>query len=492
MRIRLGALFFLTALIVPRLSSEPVTTDSSNPHYYSFHGRPILLITSAEHYGGVINKAFNYVVYFDSLKANGLTYTRIYPGALFEPMGKFMTGNTLGPKMWDLIEPWARSDQPGYLFGGNRFDLDRWNSEYFARLKDFIKEAGKREIVVEICLFNSQYSDTWPLSPLNSENNIQGVGDCDWRDAQTLKHADLVRREENYVRKIVQEVNSFDNVILEVCDEPSSIGTGIALAGPWVGHMIDVVRNTERQLPQKHLLAQEVEGPFGGAMDYSADPRVSIIVAQYIWGREPGASGGEMGGMRGLDYKYNDNKPIEMNETDYYPLNYRGDKIADSRVEAWEFIVGGGAGFNQLNGLYTAKNPSGQTADDQKIWLGLRSLKSFMYSFHFTEMSPDKDFISGGVPSGAYCRTISQRGKQYAAYLHHSGERSRGSYEAVPGDYQETLRLNLPAGQYLAEWVNPADGTVSDSHKINHGGGICSLTTPKYSVDIALRIKSAQ
>lgn len=448
----------LTALFAWRLMADPVTTDPSNHHYYSFHGKPIFLITSAEHYGAVLNQAFNYVAYLDSLKANGLNYTRIYPGVLFEPMGKFMTGNTLGPKMWDLIEPWARSSEPRYLFGGNRFDLNHWDAKYFDRLNDFIREAGERDVVVEVCLFNSQYSDTWPLSPLYAENNTQRMAEYDWRDAQTLKHPDLVRAQEAYVRKIVKEVNSFDNVILEVCDEPSSIGTGVALAGPWVSHMIDVVRDTERTLPKKHLLAQEVEGPFGGAMDFSSDRRVSIIVAQYIWGRTPDAAGGEMGGMRGLDYKYSNDKPIEMNETDYYPLHYRGDKIADSRVEAWEFIVGGGAGFNQLNGLYTVKNPSGLTSDDEQIWRALRGLRSFMYSFAFTRMRPDKDVVSKGVPAGAYCRALSESGRQYAVYIHHSADRSRGSYEATPGNYQETLTLNLPAGQYLAEWLNPADG----------------------------------
>jgi len=39
-----------------------------------------------------------------------------------------------------------------------------------------------------------------------------------------LKHADLAQRESDYVAKITQEVNSFDNVILEMCDEAPDIG----------------------------------------------------------------------------------------------------------------------------------------------------------------------------------------------------------------------------------------------------------------------------
>ncbi len=160
-------------------------------------------------------------------------------------------GNTLGVKPAKLILPWARSNQPGYLLSGNKFDLDQWNPAYFERLKDFITQAAKRGIVVEVCLFNSQYGDTWPLSPLYYENNIQGVGHEGYKDAQTLKDPVLVERQAAYVRKIVQEVNGFDNVILEVCDEPS-LFTPVEEAGPWVAHMLEVTHDAEENLPKKH------------------------------------------------------------------------------------------------------------------------------------------------------------------------------------------------------------------------------------------------
>jgi hypothetical protein len=482
-------LFLLFVLGSAFMQAEPIKPHPTNPHYFLYQGKPAILITSAEHYGAVINSAFDYVPYLDTLRAHGLNYTRFYPAAMFETIDKFITGNPLGPKPRDLIVPWARSNQPGYLVGGNKFDLDRWNPEYFARLKDFLSKAAERDIVVEICFFNSQYSDTWPISPLYYENNIQGEGRCGWRDAQTLKHADLVRREDDYVRKITQEVNDFDNVVLEICDEPASIGTGVALAGPWVGHLVDVAKNTERDLPKKHMIAQEVEGVFGGPMDFSADPRVSIITAQYLWGREPDAHGGEMGGMRALDNKYDLNKPIELNETDWYPIWYQGDRVADSRVEAWEFMVGGGAGFNHLNGLYTPEDPAGKSSENDRLLSALENLKSFMYGFEFLKMRPDHAFLVDGLPaSHTYYRAISEPGEQYALYIHHSSER-RGSYTVAPGNYREELTLKLPQGTYQADWVDPASGSKVSSERFTYEGGNRKMDTPTYTVDVALRIK---
>jgi len=481
----------LLALAVVRLGAEPIKLHPDNPHYYLFKGRPTILVTSAEHYGAVVNKDFDYVAYLDALKSYGLNYTRIYPGFLFEPVDKFIKHNTLGPKPEGLILPWARSQQPGYVLGGNRFDLDRWDPAYFRRLKDFIKQAARRGVVVEICFFNAQYNDTWPISPLFHPNNAQGVGQCDFKDAQTLNHPDLVRREDDYVREITREVNSFDNVILEICDEPFLTGTPISLAGPWLNHLVEVVKQTERALPNKHLIAQQVEGPLGGPCDLSAHPDVSIIVAQYVWE----ASAEQMGGMKALDFEYGHNKPIEFNETYYYPIWYKGDAVGASRVEAWEFIGGGGASFNHLNGQYTVENPRGDTPDNAQVLRALKNLMDFMRHLDFIKMRPDRSFIVSGVPTGAWCRGLSQPGKQYALYLHHSvrGKDGPASEPAVyvvsPGSYTENLVLDLLAGTYQADWVDPASGSVVRTEKVTHGGGHRTFTTPNHPIDIALRIK---
>ena len=472
-------------ILVGMLDAEPIRLHPSNPHYFLFNNLPTVLITSAEHYGAVVNKDFNYVAYLEELKSYQLNYTRIYPGVLFEPMGKFIEGNTLGPKPASLIVPWARSNKPGYLVCGNKFDLDRWDTAYFQRLRDFITEAGKRGIVVEICFFNSQYSDTWPLSPLYYENNIQGVGKGDYLTAQTMKDRDLVQRMDQYVSKITQEVNPFDNVILEICDEPS-LFTAHAEAGPWVSHFIEVIQAAERALPKKHMIAQEVEGPFQGPIDLSGNPGISLIVGQYV--QEGGSD--QMGGMKALDKEYHHNKAIELNETAYYPAWYKGDRVAASRVEAWEFMVGGGAGFNHLNGRYTVADPAGKTPDNAQILTALKNLKDFIHSFDFINMRRDHSFVVSEVPAGVFRRSMSQPGKQYAVYQHHSKLEDRNHYYIVTsGNYTEDLELDLPAGNYKAEWVDPASGSVLRSETFAHSGGRRTLATPTYSVDIALRIK---
>ncbi|MCL2708755.1 MAG: hypothetical protein FWF03_06525 [Defluviitaleaceae bacterium] len=73
---------------MPRNASpDVIRVNPRNPHYFEYKGRDILLITSAEMYGAVVNKAFDYKKYLDALHRHGLNYTRIYPGAFVEYPG---------------------------------------------------------------------------------------------------------------------------------------------------------------------------------------------------------------------------------------------------------------------------------------------------------------------------------------------------------------------------------------------------------------------
>ncbi len=121
-----------------QMNRTPICKHPNNPHYFLFRGQPTILVTSAEHYGAVINLDFDYIPYLDVLASYGLNYTRIYAGAYLEPEHYFIQDNTLGPRVGRHCLPWGRSDLPGYPYGGNLFDLDQWNPEYFDRLKDFL------------------------------------------------------------------------------------------------------------------------------------------------------------------------------------------------------------------------------------------------------------------------------------------------------------------------------------------------------------------
>jgi len=462
---------------------SPISLHPQNPHYFLFRGKPTVLITSAEHYGAVVNLDFDYVPYLDCLAAHRLNYTRIYPGALYEREGDFIAENVLAPRKGRMVLPWARSSTPGAADGGGKFDLDRWDPAYFARLRDFVAQAAQREVVVEICFFNCQYPKNWPIQALYYANNIQGEGTTDHIGFQTMRDRPLVARQSAYVAEIVRQVNEYDNVILEICDEPGVYGTVAEEYHPWISHLIDVVIEAEAGLPNRHLIAQQVEGDLGSYGDFSGDERVSVITGQYIWLEW----GKQIGGMQLLETDYDHGKPIELNESAYYPVWYTEDREAASRTEAWEFVVGGGAGYNHLNGMFTITNPAGRDGNNEKVLSALQRLRDFIEGFDFLRMGRDASTVVGGVPADAFARCISEPGRQYALYIHHSILRE-GKYITCPGSYQHGILFDLPAGRYAAEWLDPGCGLVVSREQFRHYGGEVTLTTPVYRTDIALRM----
>jgi hypothetical protein len=85
---------------------------------------------------------------------------------------------------------------------------------------------------------------------------------------------------------------------------------------------------------------------------------------------------------------------------------------------------------------------------------------------------------------------MSEAGKQYAHYHHHSAfGRNTASYKVLPGNYQETLVLHLPAGSYQTDWIDAATGEVLRTEKLSFDGASKTVSTPAHKVDLALRIK---
>ena len=127
----------LLAACLPAMAVTPLRLHPENPHYFLFRGRPAMLVTSGEHYGAVLNLDFDYKAYLAELQRHNLNHTRTFAGAYREVPGSFDIGNnTLAPKDDRFLSPWMRD--------GDRFDLTRWNPAYFARLKDFLREASRR------------------------------------------------------------------------------------------------------------------------------------------------------------------------------------------------------------------------------------------------------------------------------------------------------------------------------------------------------------
>jgi hypothetical protein len=433
----------------------------SNPHYFEFRGQPTLLLTSGEHYGAVLNLDFDYVPYLNELQSKGLNNTRMFSGAYVEIPGAFgIQKNTLAPASGRYLAPWARSGTAGYKGGGNKFDLNVWDAAYFSRLRDFIGQAGQRGIVVEVNLFCPFYDDNlWTYSPMNSLNNVNGVGGFGKDTVYTLGNGSLLARQDAMVQKFAAELRDYDNVYYEVCNEPYAGNVTM----DWQNHVVATLVAAESGFTNKHLISLNIAN--GSATVTNPNPNVSILNFHYA---DPPTA---------VAVNYGLGRAIGENET-----GFDGSSDYEYRKEGWHFIVAGGALYNNLDYSFTAALENG--TDTQSAPGGgssalrsqLKILKDFMGSFNFLAMSPQSGVIQGGVPSGATARCLAQTGEQYALYLSGAGT-------------QANLVLNLPAATYRADWLNTKSGAVDKTESFVHGGGNRTVASPAYSQDVALRVR---
>jgi hypothetical protein len=480
-------------------ATEPIRVSRANPRYFERDGKPFVLVTSDHHYGAVIDADFGFAAFLDSLAAAGMNLTRIYPGGMFEPTDKYVAGNPLGPRPGRHVLPWARSAEtgahPALAAPGQpspKFDLDRWNPEYFARLKAFVDLARRKGIVVEVAFFNGMYADCWPLMPLYHANNIQGVGryeadECGLFTTGSPRNEDVLRYQKAYVAKIATELNAYDNVIYDLCDEPSlqgkADGSIITLpdadVAPWLHALKEAFLKAEAALPKKHVLGQTVQSL---SPDLSGEPWCDWLPTEYI-----------RAATVAFEKNYAVRKPIVNVESDYYGHGLvKPYTVEDIRIEGWWFLVGGGAGTINLNGEYHRGQETGGADTREEIVPQRKALKDFVEGFDLARLARF-DGVAG-VPADAFASALAEPGKQYAVYLFHAkGDGQWGAhFVATPGTWRDTVTLKaVPAGRYRLEWVDPVSGGVRASDTVRWGGGDLALTTPPYFIDVALRMRAA-
>jgi len=459
--IQILVLFIALGAIAPA-ESAPLALHPKNPHYFLFRGKPAVLITSGEHYGAVLNLDFNYLRYLETLKADGLNLTRTFTGAYVEPIGTFnIASNTLAPPAGRFICPWARSAIGGYPNGGNRFDLSKWDPDYFKRLKDFMTQASRRGIVVELNLFTPFYEENiWALSPQKASNNINGVGDVARTNVYTLdRNGGLLAIHDAMVRKFVAELKDFDNLYYEICNEPYFGGVTME----WQRHIAETIAESEKSFAHRHLISQNIANNKAKVQD--PNPAVSIFNFHY-------ASPPDTVAMN-----YGLNKVIGENET-----GFQGTNDTHYRMEAWQFILAGGGLFNNLDYSFVAGHeqgdfvyPKNQPGGGNPVYRSqMKILKDFVHRFDFIKMKPDNSVIRAGLPDKTRAYALVEPGKQYAIYLF--------------GGTQANLALDLPQGNYTIEWLNPITGQIEKKENLRHSGGTAQLVSPNYAPDIALRV----
>jgi hypothetical protein len=431
--------------------SQAVRLFPGNNRYLEFHGKPIVLITSAEHYGAVINAAFDYKKYLSELEKEGFNYTRIFTGTYLEPTDNIfgIKNNNLAPGAGLYVSPWILND--------GKYNLEQFNNEYFVRLKDFIREACQKNIIVEITLFSSIYDNSaWRLCPFYFKNNSNGLDSIPFYMANTVFNKDLLKYQISFVKKLIGELNEYDNLFYEIQNEPWSDNpclvnyvnlsnnsvfpepwqTKVEIANPvslhWQQEIATTIIETEKALKKQHLIAENISN-FEYAVDQPVN-NVSILNFHYATSRAV-SSNLAFSGVKSLD------------ETGFMP--HRSELYLE---QAWRFVLAGGGIYNNLDYSFITGNEEGNwpIPDSNPGWGGpafreqLHLLVKFMHAIPFHEMK----FCDSLVVNDTKVMQVGMRGRD-------------GTLGMLLGDVEDRpLQLDIKPGNYAVEWWNIFTGEI--------------------------------
>jgi putative heme-binding domain-containing protein len=425
-------------------ATGPLRVLKTNPRYFTDGtGRAIYLAGSHNWHNFQDNghrlpegkdppPAFDFDGYLDFLQKHNHNFCRLWRWEV----PKWTDSQPPGVVKYCQPHPWLRSG-PGLAKDGKaKFDLARYDPEYFARLRQRVQAAGRKGIYVSIMLFegwSAQVTDAWEYHPFNGPNNVSQIdaeskasGYFTLRDTAMGKQ--LLMLQEAYVKKVIDTVTDLDNVLCEVCNEAGSFST------EWQYHIIRVVK--------KHELEKAKQHPVGMTFQYKGGSNAVLLESPADWiSPNPG----------GDKERYRDNPSSA----------YRGKVIVNDTDHLWGH-TGGDANWvwkcfcRGLNVLFMEElTPSPIWQDSAREGMG--QVRRYAEKINLAAMVPED-----ALAQTTYC--LAERGREYLVFQ--AGDK---------GEF--TLRLTDAPGTFSVEWLNVSNGQTVPAKPVE-GGAVRTFTTP--------------
>ena len=72
------------------------------------------------------------------------------------------------------------------------------------------------------------------------------------------------------------------------------------------------------------------------------------------------------------------------------------------------------------------------------------------------------------------------------------GKNETGRMQDPAAGQPVKLALDLPAGDYRVEWLDPKEGKPPAARELKHAGGQATLESPAFTQDVAVRITAGK
>ncbi len=200
--------------------SNRIQPWTENNWYWQYKSKPIMLLGASNDDNPFQWPQESLILHLDSMKSVGANYVR----------------NTMSDRKDKGFELY-----PFKQLENGKYDLNQWDDEYWQRLEVFLEETAKRDIIVQIEVWDRfDYArDNWTPHPYNPKNNVNYSGEESGLDAAYPDHPGqnkqpfffttpdqrnntvLLNYQKKFVEKMLSYTLKFDNILYCMDNETS-------------------------------------------------------------------------------------------------------------------------------------------------------------------------------------------------------------------------------------------------------------------------------
>lgn len=456
------ALLFACLALMPGPSASTPADDAplrpwpENPWYWSYHGRPVLLLGGSDDDNLFQWSEPDLIAQLDRLAAAG--------------------GNVIRNTMSDRKDKGFEVYPFGQTADG-KYDLNTWNDEYWTRFERMLRETAKREIFVQIEVWDRfDYSDqnrgdNWKLHPYNPKNNINyaskesGLAETypDHPGANrqpffftTPKQRDnkvVLPFQQRFVEKMLDHSLKYDHVLYCMDNETG----GEAAWGRYWAEFIKA-RAVERG---KKVCVTEMWDDWNLRGEQHKRTFDHPEVYDFVDVSQNNQNKGQKHWDNFLYVReYLSKVPRPMNTTKTYGAdgNKFGHTDQDGVERFWRHLLAGAASMR-------FHRPDSGLGINDKAVAAIRAARKLESKIPLWSVRASDELLSDREPNEAYL--AADPGRRYALY-----------FPAGGGDGRVTLDLANAPGDFKVHWINVDTGEWGPVQDLQ-GGGKRPLSPPE-------------
>jgi len=419
-------------------ASGPLRVHPTNPRYFADATGKAVLLVGSHTWPSLVDMgptdppaSFDFDAYLDFLDRYGHNFIRLWTweSVTWDTRGNSAAWRKKAPH-FATPQPWPRTGKGKALDGKPKFDLSRYDPEYFTRLRTRVAAANQRGIYVSIMLFEGwamQHAPkAWeghPFHPANNVNGIDGDANGDGRgiEVHELANPKVTAIQEAYVQKVIETVGDLDNVLYEISNENHPASTA------WQAHIIRFIKKVEKTRAKQH--------PVGMTFQYRGGSNKTLFDSPADW-----VSPNPVGGFRD-DPPDMHGRKVVLTDTDHLW------GIGGNEVWVWKSVCRG------LNPIFMDPYDGvvlGKRFDPQfeAIRTSMGQALRLAHRMDLAAATPHPR-----LASTKYC--LASPGKEYLVYL--------------PGGGSAQVSLAAAKGDMAVEWLNPKTGKTHKARPVEGG-----------------------